>query len=136
MLKKNKSFPVNSDKISEFLKVISFIWPLYVANLQIEIALCTSDSPIQDILETDMDCVISAPLSSIIRFLKLDMDEYRRLSCKALISIGNLSKFFSITGDSTDTLRLVLKVNDLDHSSTVVYVVNLFLLKIFYQIKL
>ncbi|VDK70692.1 unnamed protein product [Onchocerca ochengi] len=92
---------------------------------KIEIALCTSDSPIQDILETDMDCVISAPLSSIIRLLKLDMDEYRRLSCKALISIGNLSKFFSITGDSTDTLRLVLKVNDLDHSSTVVYVDNL-----------
>ncbi|VDO40911.1 unnamed protein product [Onchocerca flexuosa] len=92
---------------------------------KIEIALCTSDSPIQDILETDMDCVISAPLSSIMRLLKLDMDEYRRLSCKALISIGNLSKFFSITGDSTDTLRLVLKVNDLDHSSTVVYVDNL-----------
>ncbi|OZC10579.1 hypothetical protein X798_02328 [Onchocerca flexuosa] len=96
-----------------------------LTNLQIEIALCTSDSPIQDILETDMDCVISAPLSSIMRLLKLDMDEYRRLSCKALISIGNLSKFFSITGDSTDTLRLVLKVNDLDHSSTVVYVDNL-----------
>lgn len=73
-----------------------------------------------------MDCVVSAPLSSIIKLLKLDTDEYRRLSCKALISIGNLSKFFSIVGDSTDTLQLVLKSNDLDHSSTVVYVVSLF----------
>ncbi|CAG9539400.1 unnamed protein product [Cercopithifilaria johnstoni] len=92
---------------------------------KIEIALCTSDSPIQDILETDMDCVVSAPLSSVIRLLKLDTDEYRRLSCKALISIGNLSKFFSIVGDSADTLQLVLRGNDLDHSSTVVYVDNL-----------
>ncbi|KAK6111544.1 hypothetical protein QQG55_44060 [Brugia pahangi] len=92
---------------------------------KIEIALCTSDSPIQDILETDMDCIVSAPLSSIIKLLKLDTDEYQKLSCKALISIGNCSKFFSITGDSTDTLQLVLKSNGLDHSSTVVYVDNL-----------
>ncbi|EJW82504.1 hypothetical protein WUBG_06585 [Wuchereria bancrofti] len=92
---------------------------------KIEIALCTSDSPIQDILETDMDCIVSAPLSSIIKLLKLDTDEYQKLSCKALISIGNLSRFFSITGDSADTLQLVLKSNGLDHSSTVVYVDNL-----------
>ncbi|KAM3725157.1 Glutaminase [Dirofilaria immitis] len=92
---------------------------------KIEIALCTSDSPIQDILETNMDCVVSAPLSSIVKLLKLDTDEYRRLSYKALISIGNLSKFFSIAGDSADTLQLVLKSNDLNHSSTVVYVDNL-----------
>ncbi|EFO19236.2 hypothetical protein LOAG_09258 [Loa loa] len=92
---------------------------------KIEIALCTSDSPIQDVLETDMDCIVSAPLSSIIKLLKLDTDEYRRLSCKALISIGNFSKFFSIIGNSTDTLQLVLKSNGLDHGSTVVYVDSL-----------
>uniref|UniRef100_A0A915PX10 RRM domain-containing protein n=1 Tax=Setaria digitata TaxID=48799 RepID=A0A915PX10_9BILA len=92
---------------------------------KIEIALCTSDSPIQDLLETDVNCVVSAPLLPVIRLLKLDTDEYRKLSCKALISIGNLSKFFSIVGDSVDTLRLVLKGNNLDHNSTVVYVDNL-----------
>ncbi|VDK87794.1 unnamed protein product [Litomosoides sigmodontis] len=92
---------------------------------KIEIALCTSDSPIQNILETDMDCAVSAPLSSVIKLLKLDSDEYQRLSCEALISIGNLSKFFSIVGNSVNSLQLVLKANDMDQSSTVVYVDNL-----------
>ncbi|MCP9265413.1 hypothetical protein DINM_020701 [Dirofilaria immitis] len=63
---------------------------------KIEIALCTSDSPIQDILETNMDCVH-----------------------------WELVEIFSIAGDSADTLQLVLKSNDLNHSSTVVYVDNL-----------
>ncbi|KAL3983171.1 hypothetical protein ACH3XW_50090 [Acanthocheilonema viteae] len=89
---------------------------------KIEIALCTSDSPIQNVLETDKDCMYGAPLSTVVKLLKLDTDEYRKLSYEALVSIGRLSRFFAIIGHSIDSLQLVLKTDGLKHNSAVVYV--------------
>lgn len=132
MLKQREQFPI-SNTTNHVPEKMNFACLLCASDLQIEIAICTSNSPIQEILKADKDCAVSAPLSSIIKLLKLETDEYRKLSCKALISIGVLSKFFSISGNSRDNLQLVLKGNCTDQSSTIVYVVSLFVLRILDQ---
>lgn len=98
----------------------------FSTNLQIEVALSTHKSPIHDILETDNEGHISAPLNAVISALKIDSDEYRKLSFEALISIGNWSSFFAILGDSRETLRMYLKNCEIDHDSNTVYVVGFF----------
>ncbi|VDM95528.1 unnamed protein product [Thelazia callipaeda] len=92
---------------------------------KIEIALCTNDSPIHGLFKTDSNSVVSVPFSSVIKLLSLDSDKYQKLTYQALISIGNLSKYFSVVGDSKEVLKIVLKGINPDCSATTVYVDNL-----------
>ncbi|VDN26913.1 unnamed protein product [Gongylonema pulchrum] len=93
--------------------------------LQIEKALFTDDSPIHAVMEKDAGCRMSALLTTVLNTLKVEREDYLRLSHAALISIGQCTSFFRIAGESRDTLRLYPEDSAVSRDACTVYVDNL-----------